>query len=87
MGWGGKRKGSGRPKKEPGEAPNPGEAPEDPPPPPKDQPAAHRVDPVPPSGVRMQPELQGKSLQLKFAWRAPLGAAVFRRGAPAQPAL
>jgi hypothetical protein len=28
----------------------------------------------------MQPELQGKSLQLKFAWRAPLGAAVFRRG-------
>jgi len=46
MGWGGKRKGSGRPKKEPGEAPNPGEAPEDPPPPPKDpvKPAAEPRD-------------------------------------------
>ena len=28
----------------------------------------------------MQPELQGQSVLFKFAWRAPLGAAVFRRG-------
>jgi tetratricopeptide (TPR) repeat protein len=28
----------------------------------------------------MQPELQGQTVLFKFAWRAPLGAAVFRRG-------
>jgi tetratricopeptide (TPR) repeat protein len=50
-------------------------------PPPKDQPPAPRADPVPPDGrVRMQREMQGQSLVLKFPWRAPLGAAVFRRG-------
>ncbi len=48
---------------------------------PKDQTPVRRADPVPASGVvRMQPELQGKALQLKFPWRAALGSAVFRRG-------
>lgn len=48
---------------------------------PKDQTPERRGDPVPASGVvRMQPELQGKAIALKFAWRAPVGAAVFRRG-------
>lgn len=48
---------------------------------PKDQAPVRRADPVPASGVvRMQPELQGKMLLLKFTWRAPLGSAVFRRG-------
>jgi tetratricopeptide (TPR) repeat protein len=47
----------------------------------KDQPPAPRADPVPPGGrVKIQPELQGQTLVLKFPWRAPLGAAVFRRG-------
>jgi len=51
------------------------------PPPPKDQAPQRRSDPAPQSGiVRMQPDLQGKTLTLRFAWRAPLGAAVFRRG-------
>ena len=51
------------------------------PPPPKDQTPERKADPAPASGVvRMQPELQGKALALRFAWRAPLGAAVFRRG-------
>jgi tetratricopeptide (TPR) repeat protein len=51
------------------------------PPAPKDQTPVRHADPVPSSGVvRMQPELQGKALALKFPWRAPLGAAVFRRG-------
>ena len=51
------------------------------PPPPKDQTPVRRADPAPASGVvRMQPELQGKALALRFAWRAPVGAAVFRRG-------
>lgn len=62
-------------------SPTPEAAPAAAAPPPKDQPPTHRADPVPASGVvRMQPELQGKSLAMKFAWRAPLGAAVFRRG-------
>ena len=48
---------------------------------PKDQAPAHRADPVPAGGtVKMQPDLQGGSLALRFAWKAPLGAAVFRRG-------
>ncbi len=48
---------------------------------PKDQPPVRRGDPAPASGVvRLQPELQGKTLVFKFAWRAPVGAAVFRRG-------
>jgi tetratricopeptide (TPR) repeat protein len=48
---------------------------------PKDQTPVRHADPVPAGGVvRMQPELQGKSLALKFAWRSPVGAAVFRRG-------
>lgn len=48
---------------------------------PKDQIPVRRADPVPAGGVvRMQPDLQGRSLSLKFPWRAPLGAAVFRRG-------
>jgi tetratricopeptide (TPR) repeat protein len=47
---------------------------------PRDQTPAHRDDPVPASGVvRVQPETDGKAVQLRFAWRAPLGAAVFRR--------
>jgi tetratricopeptide (TPR) repeat protein len=48
---------------------------------PKDQLPGARVDPAPAGGqVRMQPELQGQTLLLRFPWRAPLGAAVFRRG-------
>ena len=49
---------------------------------PKDQaPTAARANPVPADGVvKMQPDLQGGSLALRFPWRAPLGAAVFRRG-------
>jgi tetratricopeptide (TPR) repeat protein len=48
---------------------------------PKDQIPAARADPVPSGGrLKMQPELQGETLFLKFPWRAPLGAAVFRRG-------
>ena len=51
------------------------------PPAPKDQTPVRRGDPAPASGVvRLQPELQGRAIQFKFAWRAPLGAAVFRRG-------
>ena len=47
----------------------------------KDQPAVRRADPVPVGGsVHVQPELNGRMIQLKFGWRAPLGAAVFRRG-------
>ena len=48
----------------------------------KDQtPAARRTDPVPPGGVvRMGAELSDRTLFLRFPWRAPLGAAVFRRG-------
>ncbi len=48
---------------------------------PKDQAPAARANPVPENGVvKMQPDLQGGSLALRFPWRAPLGAAVFRRG-------
>jgi tetratricopeptide (TPR) repeat protein len=47
----------------------------------KDQAPAARPDPVPAGGrVRMQAETQGQTLILRFPWRAPLGAAVFRRG-------
>jgi tetratricopeptide (TPR) repeat protein len=47
----------------------------------KDQAPGPRANPVPASGVvRMSPELQGRTLLLRFPWRAPLGAAVFRRG-------
>ncbi len=52
--------------------PKPAEAPAAPPP---------RPNPVPASGaVRMGSELRGSTLLLRFPWRAPLGAAVFRRG-------
>jgi tetratricopeptide (TPR) repeat protein len=48
---------------------------------PKDQPPTARPNPIPASGVvKMVPELQGKTLLLRFPWRATLGAAVFRRG-------
>jgi tetratricopeptide (TPR) repeat protein len=48
---------------------------------PKDQLPAARADPTPPGGrLKMQPELQGQTVLFKFPWRAPLGAAVFRRG-------
>ena len=46
-----------------------------------DQSPDHRSNAVPASGVvRMHAELQGKNLLLRFPWRAPVGAAVFRRG-------
>jgi tetratricopeptide (TPR) repeat protein len=50
--------------------------------PPSDQPPPEdRPNPAPASGVvRMVPELKGRTLLLRFPWRAPLGAAVFRRG-------
>ena len=39
------------------------------------------ADPVPASGVvKMSAKLQGGALVLQFPWRAPLAAAVFRRG-------
>ncbi|HTK35684.1 MAG TPA: endoglucanase [Caulobacteraceae bacterium] len=48
---------------------------------PKDQTPEARANPVPQGGVvRMRAELQGGALKLHFPWRAPLGAAVFRRG-------
>ena len=48
---------------------------------PSDQLPAARPDPTPPGGrVKMQPDLQGQSIAFRFPWRAPLGAAVFRRG-------
>ena len=48
----------------------------------KDQAPGGRPDPVPTNGVvKMQSEMQGVALALRFPWRAPLGAAVFRRGA------
>lgn len=50
-------------------------------PPTRDQPPAPRADPVPAGGVvRMQPDIDGRTVRLRFAWKAPLGAAVFRRG-------
>jgi tetratricopeptide (TPR) repeat protein len=48
---------------------------------PKDQPPTSRADPTPIGGrLKMQPELEGQTVLFKFAWRAPLGSAVFRRG-------
>ena len=48
---------------------------------PKDQLPAARADPAPLGGhLKMQPELQGQTVLFRFPWRAPLGAAVFRRG-------
>jgi tetratricopeptide (TPR) repeat protein len=49
--------------------------------PPKDQVPAARPDPAPAGGrLKMQPDLQGQTVAFRFPWRAPLGAAVFRRG-------
>jgi tetratricopeptide (TPR) repeat protein len=46
-----------------------------------DQKPQTRADPTPASGVvKMVPEMQNGILLLHFGWRAPLGAAVFRRG-------
>jgi hypothetical protein len=46
-----------------------------------DQAPKGRPDPVPQGGtVKVAADLQGASLALRFPWRAPLGAAVFRRG-------
>ncbi len=48
---------------------------------PKDQLPAARPDPTPSgSRLKMQPEILGQTVSFHFAWRAPLGAAVFRRG-------
>ncbi len=56
-------------------------APVDATPAPKDQTPDRKVDPVPASGkVKMHAALQNGVLQLRFDWRAPVGAAVFRRG-------
>lgn len=41
---------------------------------------APRVDPVPAGGVRMQGEIAQGQVLLHFPWKAPLGAAAFRRG-------
>ena len=51
--------------------------PDGPPPPP----AAPKVDPVPAGGVvRMEGEIAQGQVLLRFPWKAPLGAAAFRRG-------
>jgi tetratricopeptide (TPR) repeat protein len=48
---------------------------------PDQTPPSARPNPVPVSGVvKMVPELKGRTLLLRFPWRAPLGASVFRRG-------
>jgi tetratricopeptide (TPR) repeat protein len=48
---------------------------------PPDQKPNARPNPVPPSGeVKMRAEMQDDRLLLRFPWRAPLGAALFRRG-------
>ncbi len=48
---------------------------------PPDQKPEARPNPVPPSGeIKMRAEMQDDRLLLHFPWRAPLGAAVFRRG-------
>ncbi|WP_174299912.1 lipopolysaccharide assembly protein LapB [Caulobacter sp. S45] len=48
---------------------------------PADQTPDRKVDPVPASGVvKAHAELQHGLLSLRFDWRAPVGAAVFRRG-------
>ena len=49
-------------------------------PPGRDQPPAPRPDPAPPGGVRMAAGFKSGVLTLKFPWRAPVGAAAFRRG-------
>ena len=54
--------------------PKPAEGPQAPPPAPK-------VDPLPAGGVvRMEGEIAQGQVLLHFPWKAPLGAAVFRRG-------
>lgn len=46
-----------------------------------DQTAQHAANPTPASGViKLRPELKAGVLYLHFDWRAPVGAAVFRRG-------
>ena len=48
---------------------------------PADQTPARKADPVPASGVvKMHAALDHGALALRFDWRAPVGAAVFRRG-------
>lgn len=48
---------------------------------PDQTPPPARPNPAPASGVvRLEAELDGRTLLLRFPWRAPLGAAVFRRG-------
>ena len=48
---------------------------------PADQTPDRKVDPVPASGVlKADADLQHGTLSLRFDWRAPVGAAVFRRG-------
>ncbi len=48
---------------------------------PADQTPGRKVDPVPASGVvKVHAGLQQGTLSLRFDWRAPVGAAVFRRG-------
>lgn len=57
----------------PGEPPKPAEAPA--------PVASNRPDPIPAGGVvRVAAEPQQGRLLLRFPWKAPLGAAVFRRG-------
>ncbi len=48
---------------------------------PADQTPDRKLDPVPVSGVvKAHAELEHGTLSLRFDWRAPVGAAVFRRG-------
>ena len=48
---------------------------------PADQPPQRRDDPTPASGVvKAHASLQHATLSLRFDWRTPVGAAVFRRG-------
>ena len=47
----------------------------------EDQNAQHGANPVPANGtVKLRPELKAGVLLMHFDWRAPVGAAVFRRG-------
>jgi hypothetical protein len=49
--------------------------------PPETKPPAPREDPVPKGGVvRMEGEIAQGQVLLRFPWKAPLGAAAFRRG-------
>jgi tetratricopeptide (TPR) repeat protein len=51
------------------------------PPPPPPAPPPPRPNPVPGNGVvALQPQIVGGQLKLRFDWKNPLGAAVFRRG-------